>query len=361
MAAPGPPIGMLAELTHRCPLQCPYCSNPQELLKANAELDTATWLNVFGQAADMGMLQIHLSGGEPTLRDDLEAMVAGLAGRGVYTNLITAGVTLNQQRVEALADYGLDHVQISFQGTRPETTELIGRSKGAHEKKLKAAGWVRDAGLPLTINAPIHRHNIEQVPEFIDLALSLDADRLEIANVQYYGWAYLNRAALLPGIDQVNRQVEIVEKARERLVGILNIDFVVPDYYADFPKPCMGGWGVDALTITPNGTVLPCHAAQSIPSLRFQNVTAARLSDIWNDDAAFNRFRGTGWMKEPCRSCPRKELDYGGCRCQAFALTGDAATTDPACSLSPDHAGLVQATKALSTAQASDFAYRRIS
>ena len=236
------PLGLLAELTHRCPLQCGYCSNPLELLKANRELDTATWLDVFRQAADLGVLQVHLSGGEPTLRQDLEDIIACLARSGIYTNLITAAVTLTADRLKALKDAGLDHIQISFQGASDETTFRIGHYRNAFEKKRIAARQARALGLPLTINAPIHRLNIEEVPAFVDLALELDAERLEIANVQYYGWAELNKAALLPGRAQVERQIDFVTRAREDLTGVLNIDFVPPDYYADYPKPCMGGW-----------------------------------------------------------------------------------------------------------------------
>lgn len=333
----GPPLGMLAELTHRCPLQCGYCSNPLELMKAERELSTEAWCDVFEQAADLGVLQVHLSGGEPTLRRDLERLVACLSGRGVYTNLITAAVTLTQERVAALANAGLDHVQVSFQGARPETTELVGRFKGAHETKRTAARWVREAGLPLTINAPIHRLNIDEVPAFVDLALELDAERLEIANVQYYGWAYLNRAALLPDRDAVLRQVEYVERVREELSGVLAIDFVTPDYHAEYPKPCMGGWAADAFVVTPDGTMLPCHAAEGIAALTFDRVGERPLEAIWRHSPAFNRFRGIDWMPEPCRSCPRKEVDFGGCRCQAFALTGDAGVTDPTCIKSPFH------------------------
>ena len=360
MSAPGPLLGMLAEFTHRCPLQCPYCSNPTQLLKANTELDTTTWKSIFEQAADLGILQVHLSGGEPTLRTDLEEIISALAARSVYTNLITAGVTLTAKRLAALVESGLDHVQLSIQGARPETTELIGRYKGAHEKKLAVAGWVRDAGLPLTLNAPIHRHNIAQVGEFIELALDLDAERLEIANIQYYGWAYLNRSALLPTPDEVRRQIDIVEAARERLKGILNIDFVTPDYYADYPKPCMGGWGADALVITPDGTVLPCHAAQTISGLKFDKITDRSLADIWHHSDAFNKYRGTDWMSEPCRSCPRKDLDFGGCRCQAFAITGDAGQTDPACILSPRHGELQDIANVFSQEPSSQFLYRQI-
>lgn len=351
---------MLAELTHRCPLQCPYCSNPTELLKAGAELGTAEWLDVFEQAADLGVLQVHVSGGEPTLRKDLEAIVGWLAARGVYSNLITAGVTLDERRVHALAEAGLDHVQLSIQGARPETTEKIGNYRGGHEKKLAVAGFVRAAGLPLTINAPIHRHNIEEVGEFIELALDLGAERLEIANVQYYGWALLNRSALLPDRNAVDRQIEVVERARDALKGILTIDFVTPDYYADYPKPCMGGWGMDALTVTPDGTVLPCHAAQTIAGLGFDKVTMRRLEDIWHNSEAFNLFRGTDWMSEPCRSCPRRDIDFGGCRCQAFAITGSAAATDPACSLSPRHGELLRTATELSAQPSTEFIYRRI-
>lgn len=333
----GPPLGMLAELTHRCPLQCGYCSNPVELLKANRELSTDAWIDIFEQAADLGILQVHLSGGEPTLRRDLEALVSCLSGRGVYTNLITAAVTLTRERLDALAAAGLEHVQVSFQGARAETTELVGRYKGAHEKKRAVAGWVRAAGLPLTINAPIHRLNIEEVPAFVDLALELGAGRLEIANVQYYGWAWLNRSALLPDRDAVMRQVEYVEKARADLKGVLAIDFVTPDYYADYPKPCMGGWGADAFAITPDGTVLPCHAAQTITSLAFERAPDRPLKEIWENSDAFNRFRGFDWMPEPCRSCERRDVDFGGCRCQAFAIVGDAGATDPICIKSPFH------------------------
>ncbi|MDW6026444.1 pyrroloquinoline quinone biosynthesis protein PqqE [Mesorhizobium sp. BAC0120] len=362
-----PPIGMLAELTHRCPLQCPYCSNPVELMKANRELPTETWLELFNQAADLGVLQVHLSGGEPTLRRDLEQLIAGLSARGVYTNLITAGVLIAEGRMEAFAEAGLDHLQLSFQGARPETTERIGNHRGSHAKKLETARRARAAGLPLTINAPIHRHNIEEVPEFIELALSLGAERLEIANVQYAGWALVNRETLMPDRAAVERQMEIVEAARDRLTGIMNIDFVPPDYFATFPKPCMGGWARDAFMVTPDGTVLPCHAAQTITHLNFDRFGERSLAEIWAGSPAFNAFRGTDWMQEPCRSCERRETDWGGCRCQAMAIAGDAAATDPACVKSPIHARMaaliaaaqVEAAGAAGE-QAADFTWRRI-
>jgi len=357
----GLPIGMLAELTHRCPLQCPYCSNPKTLLKANRELPTADWQRVFEEAAELGILQVHLSGGEPTLRRDLEQLVQTLSRCGVYTNLITAGVNVSRDRLAALADAGLEHVQLSIQGADAETTERVGNFRGGFEQKLATAAHTRALGLPLTVNAPIHRHNIDQVDAFIQLALDLDADRLEIANVQYYGWAYLNRSALMPEREKVDRQIELIERAREDLRGILTIDFVTPDYYADYPKPCMGGWGMDAFAITPDGKVLPCHAAETIPSLTFDNVTTKSLEEIWYTSSAFNAYRGTDWMQEPCRSCPRKDIDFGGCRCQALALTGDATATDPACMLSPHHDRIGELAARQAEMKQTEFIYRRIS
>ncbi|MBB2970370.1 pyrroloquinoline quinone biosynthesis protein PqqE [Mesorhizobium sp. RMAD-H1] len=359
-----PPIAMLAELTHRCPLQCAYCSNPVELLKANREMGTQGWLALFEEAADLGVLQVHLSGGEPTLRSDLSELIACLARRGVYTNLITAGVGIAEGRIEAFAAAGLDHVQLSFQGAKPETTEKIGNHRGAHEKKIETARRVRAAGLPLTINAPIHRHNMHEVPDFIEMALSLGAERLEIANVQYAGWALLNRDALMPDREAVERQVQIVEEAQERLRGIMAIDFVTPDYFAIYPKPCMGGWARDAFMVAPDGTVLPCHAAHTIKSLHFERFGDWSLGRIWRDSSAFNAFRGTDWMAEPCRGCERQEIDWGGCRCQAMAIAGDAGATDPACIKSPLHARMgaliEEAARMGSAPDDVGFQYRRI-
>lgn len=360
MSASGPPIGMLAELTHRCPLQCAYCSNPLELLKADRELTTDQWLSIFGQAADLGILQVHISGGEPTLRPDLAQLVAALSARGVYTNLITAGVGVREGAIDALAKAGLDHVQLSFQGALPETTDLIGNHRGAHAKKLATARQVREVGLPLTINAPIHRRNIAEVETFIELALELGAERLEIANVQYYGWALLNRSALMPPREEVMRVSALVEAAQQALRGTLAIDFVAPDYYARYPKPCMGGWARDAFMIAPDGAVMPCHAAASIPNLVFENAGVTPLAHIWEESEAFNAYRGFEWMKEPCRSCPRREVDFGGCRCQAMMLAGDAAATDPACSLSPLHARVLELAREDSTSAVDSLTYRRI-
>ncbi len=354
-----PPLGMLAELTHRCPLQCPYCSNPVKLLKAAEELDTKTWLSAFAQAADLGVLQVHLSGGEPTLRQDLEDLIGGLSARGVYTNLITAGVTLTQERIKQLVAAGLDHIQLSLQGVDPAVSDKIGNYKDSLAKKLAIARAIREEGLPLTINAPTHRHNIQQTRALIDLALELGAGRLEIAHVQYYGWASRNQAALMPPYEQVLEEAAIVADAKDRLKGVMAIDYVTPDYYAQFPKPCMGGWAKDVINITPEGKVLPCHAAESLP-LAYDNIKTRPLSEIWYESEAFNRFRGFAWMKEPCRSCPRKEVDFGGCRCQAFAVTGDAEAADPACSLSPQHHLMGERAGALVAAEPPPFVYRRI-
>jgi PqqA peptide cyclase len=336
------PVGLLAELTHRCPLQCPYCSNPLALERVAGELPTEIWLDVLAQAADLGVLQLHLSGGEPTVRRDLEEIVAQAAKVGLYSNLITAAVLLTRERLERLAEHGLDHVQISIQDTDPANADRIAHYRGGHAKKLEAAGWVRALGLPLTLNAPIHRQNIAHLPTMIELAVSLGAQRLEVAHVQYYGWALHNRQALMPTRDQVLKSAELVAAARERLRGVLVIDFVVPDYYASRPKPCMGGWGRGIVNVTPSGKVLPCHAAETIPGLAFDNVRDRPLRDIWLNSDAFRAFRGTSWMPEPCRSCEFREVDWGGCRCQAFAFAGDAALTDPACAKSALHAKFAQ-------------------
>jgi pyrroloquinoline quinone biosynthesis protein E len=360
-AAPGVPVpvGLLAELTHRCPLQCPYCSNPLALERAANELPTDIWIDVLAQAAELGVLQLHLSGGEPTVRRDLEVIVAAAAKSGLYANLITSAVTLTRERLAALADRGLDHVQISFQDAEPGNADRIASYKGGHAKKLEAAAWVRDLGLPLTVNAPIHRQNIESLQAFIDLAERLGAQRLEVAHVQYYGWALKNRQALMPTRAQVLQSAELVARERERLKGILVIDFVVPDYYAKRPKPCMGGWGRGIINITPSGKVLPCHAAESLPGLTFDNVLDKRLRDIWLASDAFQKFRHTEWMQEPCRTCEFREQDWGGCRCQAFAFTGDARATDPACAISSRHDAFVRTAAEEASQPAGPLVYRR--
>jgi pyrroloquinoline quinone biosynthesis protein E len=351
---------MLCELTHRCPLQCPYCSNPVELERANTELTTAEWQDVMRQAARLGVLQIHLSGGEPTARKDLEDIVKVAAEVGLYTNLITAGVTLTRDRLAKLVEVGLDHVQLSVQDVDPENADRIAAYKGGMKKKIEVAGWVKELGLPLTINCPIHRQNIHNVPRMIDFAVEMGAGRVEIAHVQYYAWALMNRAALMPTKEAFLMAAKQVEEAREKYKGVIVIDAIVPDYYAKFPKPCMGGWARGIVNVTPSGRVLPCHAAESIKTLSFDNIKDRPLADIWLNGEAFQAYRGTSWMKEPCRSCPRKEIDYGGCRCQAFALTGDAANTDPACSLSPLHAQWQAVAEVESHSAPPEFTYRRV-
>ena len=353
-----PPLALLAELTHRCPLRCPYCSNPLVLERAGAELDTAAWQRVLSDAAALGVLQVHFSGGEPLVRRDLASLVAHAAQAGLYGNLITSGIGLDAARMAALAKAGLEHVQLSLQDSDPGQGDRVAGLAGAQAQKHRAAQLVRDAGLPLTVNAVVHRQNLDRLQDIIELALSLGADRLEIAHVQYYGWALQNRAALLPSREQLVEATMLVEAARVRLKGVMAIDYVVPDYYARRPKACMGGWGRRFLNVTPSGTVLPCHAAETLPGLRFPNVGTANLAEIWRNDPAFARFRGTDWMPEPCHGCERREIDWGGCRCQAFALTGDAARTDPACALSPDHE-LLAAARTETALPAPEFVYRQ--
>jgi len=334
---PSPPIGLLVELTHRCPLSCPHCSNPLALERPADELETGVWARVFKEAADLGALHVHLSGGEPTARRDIVELTRAASQAGLYTNLITSGIGVSETLLAGLVEAGLDHLQLSFQGTDVETNDRLGGYSGGYVKKRAVAEMTTRAGVPLTINAVIHRGNLHQVGAFIDLAVELGARRLEVAHTQYYGWALANRAALTPAKDKVEAAIALVEDARKRLSGILVIDMVVPDYYARYPKPCAGGWGRLAINVTPVGKVLPCHAAESIPGLEFWNVRDHALGDIWRRNPAFNAFRGYEWMQEPCRSCERKAVDFGGCRCQAMALAGDARATDPACWKSPLH------------------------
>jgi pyrroloquinoline quinone biosynthesis protein E len=330
------------------------------LTKASQELDTKTWINVFNEAADLGVAHVHLSGGEPLVRPDLAELTNAAHLAGLYTNLITSAVGLSDQRLTELRSAGLDHVQISFQGIDAATADVVAHFKGATKAKREAAKLVVEEGLALTINAVIHRNNINDLPAIIDMAEELGAGRLEVAHVQYHGWAVPNRANLIPTREQFLAADKIVVDARTRLEGNLVIDYVIPDYYAERPKACMGGWGRQFLVVNPLGQVLPCHAAPSIPGLVFENVRDRPLAAIWTDSPAFEAYRGTAWMAEPCRTCDRREIDWGGCRCQAMALVGNAGATDPACARSPDHAAMVSLASEEATREADDFVYRQI-
>ncbi len=353
------PFSLLAELTHRCPLHCPYCSNPLELAKRDAELSTGEWKRVLAEAAALGVLHVGFSGGEPLMRGDIVELAEAARQAGLYSNLITSSIGLTPQRAEALQKAGLDSVQISFQSDDPALADNIAGTS-AHQKKLAAARTVRELGFPLTINVVIHRANIDRLDKIIALAEQLSAQRLELANSQYYGWAFRNRTALLPTRAQVDRAVETARKARERLLGKMEILFVVPDYYSDRPKPCMHGWGNRHITVNPAGDVLPCPTAREIPGMKFDNVRFQSLESIWAESEAFNRFRGTDWLPEPCRSCEFREKDFGGCRCQAALLTGDPGVTDPVCTFSPHHERLVAFVDSLQQASVAEtWVYRQ--
>jgi pyrroloquinoline quinone biosynthesis protein E len=358
--APVPaPIAMLAELTYRCPLSCPYCSNPVEMAKKESELSTEIWADVFDQAAKLGVLQLHLSGGEPASRRDLVELVAAARDAGLYTNLITSAIGLTQKRLADLDTAGLDHVQLSLQGTDADMADRIGGYKGGFARKMQAAEWIVDAGFPLTLNAVVHRQNLHQLPEAIEMAVAMKARRMEVAIVQFHGWAMLNREAMMPTRAQAEEASRIVAQARARLKGTLVIDYVPADYHSDYPKRCMGGWGTTGLNVTPDGLVLPCHAAQTIPSLSFDNVRDRPLADIWYKGDAFNAYRGEDWMQEPCKSCDRRKLDFGGCRCQAMAIAGDANATDPVCVKSPLHGKMTQLAEAFSSEDPAELVYRK--
>jgi pyrroloquinoline quinone biosynthesis protein E len=342
------PFGLLAELTYGCPLHCPYCSNPLELAAYADELTTGEWRRVLAEARELGVLQLHLSGGEPLLRRDLPEIVRSASELGLYTNLITSALGLTPRRAEQLRAAGLDHVQISIQADEPGLSDHIAGTP-SFERKLAAARLVKELGWPLTLNVVLHRLNIDGVAGLLDLAEELGADRLELAHTQYYGWALHNRDALLPSSAQLERADLVVRAAHERLQGRMEVIYVLPDYYGRYPKPCMGGWGRRQLTVVPNGDVLPCPTAQTLPLPR-ASVREHSLAWIWEESPLFQRFRGTDWMPLPCRSCDRREVDFGGCRCQAFQLTGDAARTDPVCHLSPDHGIVAEAVHAANEA-----------
>jgi pyrroloquinoline quinone biosynthesis protein E len=333
---PSNPLALIAEVTHRCPLHCVYCSNPTQLAGTAAELSTAEWTSVFDQAGKLGMLHAHFTGGEPLARTDLVDLIAAARRAGLYTNLITSGLGLNQQRLQALVDAGLDHIQISFQDSREEAANWIAGAK-AHAHKIELSREIKKHKIAFTVNLVVHRQNLDHLEEMIAFIEQLNPERIEIAHTQYYGWALANRAALMPTRVQLEKAVAVVAAAEQRLAGRIRIDSVVPDYYAKYPKACMGGWGRRLMLINPAGKVLPCHAAEVLPGLSFESVREKSLQWIWQESSSFQKFRGEDWMPEPCRTCERRTEDFGGCRCQAFLLAGDDTVTDPACSLAPAH------------------------
>jgi PqqA peptide cyclase len=352
------PFTLIAELSYQCPLHCPYCSNPVDIggERYRRELETEDWLRAFQEARALGVLQLALTGGEPMLRRDLVELCAGAREAGLYSSLITAGTLFTRERAQALKTAGLDHVQVSIQSPDPVDNDRIAGNR-SFEKKIAAARHAKELDFPLTINCVLHRHNLDRIEQLLELAFDLGAQRLELANTQYYGWAVPNQRALMPRRDQLERAEEAVRRFRERVGPRVDVLWVLPDFYEELPKPCMGGWGRTAMVIAPNGDVLPCHAASTIPGLEFDNVRERALAWIWNESEAFARFRGTGWMHEPCRTCPlgRQEVDWGGCRCQALRLAGDAAATDPVCRFSPHHDRVVAARE---SAQDDEFVYR---
>jgi pyrroloquinoline quinone biosynthesis protein E len=336
------PLALIAEITHRCPLHCVYCSNPLEMQKAAAELATEEWVRVFREAGKLGVLHLHLTGGEPLARTDLTELITGARAAGLYVNLITSGIGLSDTRLGALVEAGLEHIQLSFQDSQVAGANEIAGTR-SHAYKLQLARLIRQFKIAFTINVVVHRQNLDHLDDIIAMAEELGPDRLEIANVQYYGWALRNRDSLLPTQQQVEQSQRTLAAAEERLRGRMRIDYVAPDYYARYPKACMGGWGRRLILLDPAGQALPCHAAGVIPGMQFDNVGEHPLDWIWRESAAFQRFRGEDWMLEPCRSCERRTEDFGGCRCQAFLLTGDAAATDPVCTLAPTHGVVEQA------------------
>jgi pyrroloquinoline quinone biosynthesis protein E len=334
------PLSLIAELTHRCPLHCLYCSNPIEMRKAADELTTEDWERVFREAAALGVLQLSLTGGEPLVRKDLAGLIAAGHKAGLYVNMITSGVGLTEERLAELVAAGLEHLQLSFQDLDEASANHIAGTK-AHAIKLALAPVIRKFPLAFTVNLVVHRMNLDRLEQFIAMAEQLGPDRLEIAHVQYYGWALKNRSLLMPTEKQVHHSLEIVAKAKERLRGWIQLESVFPDYFGSFPKACVGGWGRQMMLIDPVGNALPCHAAAVIPNLAFDNVRGHELGWIWRESIAFQRFRGDAWMPDTCLQCPRKEIDFGGCRCQAYLLTGDSKAIDPVCRYSPSH-GLLE-------------------
>jgi pyrroloquinoline quinone biosynthesis protein E len=338
MNSPTPnPLALVAELTHRCPLHCVYCSNPLELTKRERELPADTWSRALHEAAELGVLQVDFTGGEPLVRPDLADLIRAARAAGLYVSLITSGVPLDEKRLDALVAAGLDHFQLSFQSAHESSAaEFAGTQR--HAQKLSVARWVKQRAIGLTLNFVIHRGNLDELGAMVALAEEVDAGRVEFAHVQYYGWAFQNRAKLLPTRAQLDRSLEIIKQTAERLRGRIRVEYVVPDYYAKYPKACMGGWGRKVLLVKPDGDVLPCHAANVLPGMKFENVRRKSLRQIWFESEAFHKYRGEDWMPELCRTCERREQDLGGCRCQAFLLAHDAAATDPVCSKSAQRA-----------------------
>jgi len=362
-AAPDPthPMWLLAELTYACPLQCPYCSNPVDFARVGEELDTDTWLKVLREARALGAVQLGFSGGEPLARRDLDTLIAEAHKLGYYTNLITSGVGMDADRVARFRELGLDHIQLSFQAGNRELNDRVAGTE-AFEHKLAMARAVKANGFPMVLCFVLYRENIDQMSDILDMAAELEADQVELANTQYYGWAVPNRDRLLPSRDQLKRAEAVAHDYQQRFRSRMKILYVVPDYYETRPKACMNGWGKIFLTVTPDGTALPCQAARQLPGLEFPNVKDHEVSWIWRDSPGFNRFRGYEWMKEPCRSCPEREKDFGGCRCQAYLLTGDPANADPVCDLSPHHDVVLKAVEAAQAGSAAvdfePFVYR---
>jgi pyrroloquinoline quinone biosynthesis protein E len=337
------PFWLLAEITYRCPLHCAFCYNPTDYVThTQNELSTEQWIKVLRDARKMGALQLGISGGEPLLRDDIEEIVAEAGSLGYYSNLITSGVGLTEKRIAEFKRGGLDHIQLSMHDITKEINNFI-TDTNTFELKKKVAAMIKEYDYPMVLNVVIHRYNIEHIGEILEMAEQIGANYVELANTQYYGWSLLNRAQLMPTKEQLEKAEAITNKFRQKVGSKMQIFFVVPDYYADRPKKCMNGWGEVFMIVTANGDVLPCHSARSLPGLEFPNVRDNGLEWAWNESPAFNKYRGDEWMKEPCRSCPEKEKDLGGCRCQAYLLTGDAEIADPVCSLSPAHDVILQA------------------
>jgi PqqA peptide cyclase len=333
---PGPPLWLLLELTYRCPLHCPFCYNPTDFARSGPELKTDDWIRVLREARSLGSVQLGLSGGEPLARQDLELIVAEAHRLGFYINLITSGVGLNETRIRALKAAGLDHIQLSFQDSSRQMNDFLSSTR-TFDLKSKVAALIKQYDYPMVLNVVLHRLNIDHIEEILEMAERLGAEYVELANTQYYGWAWHNREQLMPSRHQVERAEATMRRFRERTGQSMRIFFVVPDYFERRPKACMNGLGSMFLCVTPDGTALPCHAARMLPGMEFPNVSSASMREIWLESSGFNHFRGDAWMKEPCRSCPEKISDFGGCRCQAYLLTGDAANADPVCDLSPYH------------------------